>query len=275
MTQTNPEVSVVPTREEPKHVFLQPQCCVDWSDNGRQWCEDDFVWEQCGEPGCDCKSVRYVREDLAHQTPPSTRQSEHDANFLNNLALRMFKFAAPAQGFDQGDVDQLYRIARDISAPSATQPIVTVGEVERAVRAALKEAETANRTIAEGRSKAGSGHVKIATALHRIEALLRTATLHTPPPVATATVVDAGWQGIASAPRDGTVIDLWGEELGRMTDCYWGRPSHECGEMGQYCDSDWHGDTRESWVDGTFNERLSNTFITHWRATPTPPAGGQ
>lgn len=84
-------------------------------------------------------------------------------------------------------------------------------------------------------------------------------------------VIEA-WQPIETAPKDGTIVDLWGEDLGRMTDCYWGRPSHECGEMGEYCDSDWHFETQESWVDGTFNERLSNTFITHWTLPPQPPA---
>lgn len=29
------------------------------------------------------------------------------------------------------------------------------------------------------------------------------------------------WRDIDSAPKDGTVIDLWHKENGRMTDCWW------------------------------------------------------
>lgn len=87
-----------------------------------------------------------------------------------------------------------------------------------------------------------------------------------------------GWQPIETAPKDGTVIDLWHEEFGREADCYWGLPHHCCGEMGSLCDSDWHS-LEPGWV-GTFNEIMSpaNAY-THWMplppapdADPTPPA---
>ncbi|MCD1645218.1 hypothetical protein [Aurantimonas coralicida] len=29
------------------------------------------------------------------------------------------------------------------------------------------------------------------------------------------------WQDIESAPKDGTIIDLWHPAYGRMTDCWW------------------------------------------------------
>lgn len=45
-----------------------------------------------------------------------------DIAFLNDLAARLFKHATPMKGFDQGDTDQLYRIARDLSA-TPTPPI--------------------------------------------------------------------------------------------------------------------------------------------------------
>lgn len=38
-----------------------------------------------------------------------------DAVFLCDLAGRIFHNATPAMGFDQGDTDQLYRIARTAS----------------------------------------------------------------------------------------------------------------------------------------------------------------
>lgn len=56
-----------------------------------------------------------------------TQKDETDAAFLNNLACRLFRNAAPAMGFDQNDVDQLYRIARSLSRHDEAgklQPIV-------------------------------------------------------------------------------------------------------------------------------------------------------
>lgn len=50
---------------DPKHIYLQPECCVVPSD-GRQWCEDD-IWD-C-EDGA--KATKYVRADLA-PSPPAT-----------------------------------------------------------------------------------------------------------------------------------------------------------------------------------------------------------
>jgi predicted secreted protein len=83
----------------------------------------------------------------------------------------------------------------------------------------------------------------------------------------------SGWRPIESAPKDGTKIDLWvgGEFPGRHTDCYWGKRSHECGEAGPYCDSDWHSE-KPGWVDGTFNEFVcTEGEATHWRPLPAAP----
>lgn len=79
------------------------------------------------------------------------------------------------------------------------------------------------------------------------------------------------WQDIETAPRDGTFVDLWRKDHGRLADCYWGRPSHECGESGQYCDSDWHS-LDEGWVDGTFDHLIPGDDITHWMPLPSPPS---
>lgn len=79
-----------------------------------------------------------------------------------------------------------------------------------------------------------------------------------------------GWQPIETAPRDGTVIDLWHDELGRTPDCKWGLPEHCCGEAGQYCDSEWHS-LKEDWVSTTFNEMLDDLAYTHWMPLPAPP----
>lgn len=82
------------------------------------------------------------------------------------------------------------------------------------------------------------------------------------------------WQPIETAPKDGTVIDLWigGEFPRREAECYWGKPHHECGEMGRLCDSDWH-DLEDGWVPGhgLFEFSLSDGEITHWMPEPEPP----
>lgn len=76
------------------------------------------------------------------------------------------------------------------------------------------------------------------------------------------------WQPIETAPKDGTIVDLF---VGgrRYPDCFWGFPDHCCGEDGQYCDSDWHR-LKAGWVEGTFNEPIDDR-ITHWMPLPAPP----
>lgn len=77
------------------------------------------------------------------------------------------------------------------------------------------------------------------------------------------------WQPIETAPKDGTVVDLWSEEFGRQPGCYFGLPSHECGEYGRYCDSDWHNLT-PGWVSD-MNEPIWWDDTTHWMPLPEPP----
>lgn len=81
------------------------------------------------------------------------------------------------------------------------------------------------------------------------------------------------WQPIETAPRNGTYVDLWvsGEFEGRRADCYWGVPTHSCGEHGNSCDSEWHFADND-WIDATFNAPL-NEVPTHWM--PLPPAPGE
>lgn len=81
-----------------------------------------------------------------------------------------------------------------------------------------------------------------------------------------------GWQLIDTAPKDGTHIDVWREEGGLDT-VFWGLPHHECGEMGQYCDSDWHSIRAPGWVCSTFHEFLGCSFnpFTHWKPVDKGP----
>lgn len=76
---------------------------------------------------------------------------------------------------------------------------------------------------------------------------------------------------MSKAPRDGTVIDVW-RDGGRET-VYWGLPPHYCGEMGPYCDSDWHAIKKPGWICATFGEFVGGKHdpFTHWMHLPAPP----
>jgi hypothetical protein len=84
------------------------------------------------------------------------------------------------------------------------------------------------------------------------------------------------WQPIETAPKDGTVIDLWigGEFAGRRDSCYWGKPDHCCGEHGRYCDSDWH-DLDDGWVDDMNMPLSGEEPPSHWMSLPAAPLASQ
>lgn len=85
---------------------------------------------------------------------------------------------------------------------------------------------------------------------------------------------EPGWRPIDSAPKDGTIVDLC-RHGDRWPDCFWGKPDHECGEAGRYCDDDWHG-AKPGWVEATF-QQFAPQNPTHWMplpAAPSPPSGG-
>ncbi len=79
------------------------------------------------------------------------------------------------------------------------------------------------------------------------------------------------WQPIETAPKDGTTIDVWRD--GHRETVYWGFRPHCCGEMGQYCDSDWHGEKEPGWVCSTFGEYVGTACapFSHWMPLPPPP----
>lgn len=88
----------------------------------------------------------------------------------------------------------------------------------------------------------------------------------------TARIAEMTWQPIDTAPRDGTVVDLWIDET-RFADCYWGLPEHSCGEAEGYCDSEWHG-MKDGWIDGTLNQPISELSFdqpSHWMPRPAAP----
>lgn len=82
---------------------------------------------------------------------------------------------------------------------------------------------------------------------------------------------DEAWQPIETAPKDGTTIDVWRD--GTRETVRWGLPEHFCGEMGQYCDSDWHSIKKPGWVCATFGEFVGGKHdpFTHWMPLPRAP----
>lgn len=79
----------------------------------------------------------------------------------------------------------------------------------------------------------------------------------------------AEWQPIETAPKDGSYVDVWtgGEFPMRRPDAFFGRPHHQCGEAGQYCDS--CPPDEDVWCDdlGPIYE-----VPTHWMPRPAPPS---
>jgi hypothetical protein len=75
-----------------------------------------------------------------------------------------------------------------------------------------------------------------------------------------------GWQDIASAPKDGTVVDLWvvfpaieGTE----------------GSASRYADSYWDIEEGDWRISGfTMGQYLAKPYATHFMPLPTPPAKG-
>ena len=82
----------------------------------------------------------------------------------------------------------------------------------------------------------------------------------------------ADWQPIETAPKDGTLIDLWHTEGGafgsRIADAYWAEGRFRDGGYNRW-EAGWaaplHGMCCE---DG-----LVHGKVTHWRALPEAPAG--
>lgn len=80
------------------------------------------------------------------------------------------------------------------------------------------------------------------------------------------------WMPIESAPKDGTLIDLWvtGTHFtGRISDSKWGLPSDEDGEPVEdepcWVSLDWHTTYDEwYWMDVEYAP-------THWMPLPPPP----
>jgi hypothetical protein len=76
------------------------------------------------------------------------------------------------------------------------------------------------------------------------------------------------WQPIETAPKDGTIIDVW------LGDCPPEDAFFYCGGKGSLRSANWH------WQNGKFRPYLGlnilTTFVepTHWMPLPEPPKQG-
>lgn len=79
------------------------------------------------------------------------------------------------------------------------------------------------------------------------------------------------WQKIETAPKDGTVIDLWTKRhfetgiAGRMTNCRWHKPLWDR-RLGPFQDD--VPPNHRCWCDGGLNAVADPT---HWMPLPKPP----
>jgi hypothetical protein len=86
--------------------------------------------------------------------------------------------------------------------------------------------------------------------------------------------VEGGWRPIESAPKDGTVIDVWqaGEFPSRWT-ASWRKQDHQC--ISEYCDMcPTKHEGRAGWRDCIFGDDVL-LRITHWMPVPPPPSNGE
>ena len=72
------------------------------------------------------------------------------------------------------------------------------------------------------------------------------------------------WQPIETAPKDGTVVDLWArreqtDKYERLADCHW------CGM------TDWLGNEYDGWDGLSPGLRRTYDNPTHWMPLPEPP----
>jgi hypothetical protein len=71
------------------------------------------------------------------------------------------------------------------------------------------------------------------------------------------------WQPIETAPKDGTLIDLWGRNLLRVD-----RRGERIVNVRWGACTDWLGREHEDWLTG----RGEDYRPTHWMPLPDPPA---
>jgi hypothetical protein len=86
--------------------------------------------------------------------------NDEEAAFLRDLAARIFRHAAPAQGFDQGDVDQLYALAARRSSTTMPTP-VSDDSLREALDAGLRSfcSVTEDFTMSSAMRRSAADHI--------------------------------------------------------------------------------------------------------------------
>ncbi len=121
---------------------------------------------------------------MTHESPA------RDAEFLRDLAGRLFRNATPAMGFDQGDTDQLHRIASALTTPSPSS------EYARGYAAGV----SASKKVVDGYYPEWGACA--ADTLPFIAMKIEDLT----PAQPQEGMVPDGWKPIDSAPKDGSVL---------------------------------------------------------------------
>lgn len=67
------------------------------------------------------------------------------------------------------------------------------------------------------------------------------------------------WQDISTAPKDGTVVDLYCRDIGRVAYCVWGEAVHGSHPGNQV------------WVRAGRRSDMVKCTPTHWMPLPSPP----
>lgn len=167
----------------------------------------------------------------------------YDADGWQNFAIAAWNRRAPSAAFRAGAAEMRERVEKGLTNHAE--------QLRASAERALARGDKDQSAFTHGKATA------IEVALIAIRAL--------PLPAAAS-----GWQPIETAPRDGTVIDIWADGE-RIADVYWGKPDHCCGEMGQYCDSDWHRE-KPGWVVCAINASYwGSKPPTHWQPLPAEP----
>lgn len=83
------------------------------------------------------------------------------------------------------------------------------------------------------------------------------------------------WQTIETAPKDGTIIDVYvsdDEFPMRWTDVKWCKPEHQC--ISDYCDSCPDDMNKYAWREPYSRYEYEIPKPTHWMPLPEPPVEG-
>jgi hypothetical protein len=157
------------------------------------------------------------------------------------IPLLLLQLTEKASDLDEQDGDEVW-VTREFLADVANA-IDAAQEQLRAIRPYLREAISVEAVARYGRESLWETLPEQAKQRH-LEAARDVIAAAGFTPVASATVRESGWQPIATAPKDGTLIMLWNEAateplLGRFMDGYWRNNHYGNREAYWHCKPVW------------------------------------